>query len=402
MLSFLTACWDITLELAPWLLLGALAGGLLHVFLPAGWLHRQLRGPWGVVKSVLLGVPLPLCSCGVIPVGLSLRKGGASSGASVGFLISTPQTGVDSVLVSATMLGWPFALFKVAAATVTGVVGGWLADAVDNSPPQLPVVDPAGEPQRGPWFWELLSYSDMLLESLWRWLVFGVVASALITVLLPENALSGFSAYGGIAAMFVTLLVSVPLYVCATASVPIAASLVASGMPTGAALVFLMAGPATNLATIGAVRKALGLRSLAVYLAVIILGSMAAGLLFERVVPAATVVEALHQHTHGWWSVASAALLLLLLVRYAVKDATAFFRRRAAAPLAADAVTIGVDGMTCGSCVSKLEATLRSDANIDNARVNLTPGEAIVEGAVTAERLGELVRQAGFTPRAGG
>ena len=110
-MSFLNAMWQVTVELAPWLLLGSLVAGVLHVVLPPGFVHRRLRGRGGVVKAVLLGVPLPLCSCGVIPAGLGLKRDGASNGAAIGFLASTPQTGVDSVLVSASFLGWPFAVF---------------------------------------------------------------------------------------------------------------------------------------------------------------------------------------------------------------------------------------------------------------------------------------------------
>ena len=130
--------WNITLVLAPWLLLGTAIAGILHVLLPPGLIHRQLRGRWGVLKAVVLGVPLPLCSCGVIPAGIGLKKDGASDGAAVGFLISTPQTGVDSILVSASFLGWPFALFKVGSAALTGLVGGALADAVAETSSDRP------------------------------------------------------------------------------------------------------------------------------------------------------------------------------------------------------------------------------------------------------------------------
>ena len=119
MTSFLQATWSVLAELAPWLLFGALLAALLHVLLPRNLIRRQLSGYGGAVKAVVLGVPLPLCSCGVIPAGIGLKRTGASNGSAMGFLISTPQTGVDSILVSATFLGWPFALFKVAAAAVT-------------------------------------------------------------------------------------------------------------------------------------------------------------------------------------------------------------------------------------------------------------------------------------------
>ena len=109
MVPFLSALWAVLTELAPWLLLGAVVAGLLHGLLPPGFVQRQLQGRAGVAKAVLLGVPLPLCSCGVIPTGIGLKEDGASDGAAIGFLTATPQTGVDSVLVSAGLLGWPFA-----------------------------------------------------------------------------------------------------------------------------------------------------------------------------------------------------------------------------------------------------------------------------------------------------
>ena len=118
------AMWQVWLQLAPWLLLGAAAAGLLHVALPRDFTRRQFRGVPGVVKAVALGVPLPLCSCGVIPAGLGLKKDGASDGATVGFLISTPQTGVDSILVSASFLGWPFTIYKALSALAMGLFGG--------------------------------------------------------------------------------------------------------------------------------------------------------------------------------------------------------------------------------------------------------------------------------------
>ena len=127
MMSFITAVWLTLCELAPWLLIGMGLSGLLHVALPAKFVRQRLRGFSGVLKAVAIGVPLPLCSCGVIPAGIGLKKDGASSGAAVGFLISTPQTGVDSILVSASFFGWPFAVFKLVTAAVMGIVGGvWI------------------------------------------------------------------------------------------------------------------------------------------------------------------------------------------------------------------------------------------------------------------------------------
>ena len=140
--ALLLASWDVMLELSVWLLLGAIIASLLHAFIPSSMIRKQFQGVSGVFKAVLLGVPLPLCSCGVIPAGLGLKKDGASSGSTVGFLISTPQTGVDSILVCASFLGWPFALFKVFAAFLTGIVGGVICNLFPDESPA--VEEPVG------------------------------------------------------------------------------------------------------------------------------------------------------------------------------------------------------------------------------------------------------------------
>ena len=126
LIEFWQATWGVTLELAPWLLFGTFLSCVMHRFVPTRLIQSHLQGRLGVLKSVIFGIPLPLCSCSVIPTGLGLRKQGSSDGAAVGFLIATPQTGVDSLMVSANFLGWPFAIFKVGAALVTGIVGGLL------------------------------------------------------------------------------------------------------------------------------------------------------------------------------------------------------------------------------------------------------------------------------------
>jgi copper chaperone CopZ len=239
-----------------------------------------------------------------------------------------------------------------------------------------------------------------LLRSIWGWLVFGVAVSAAITAFMPPNALDGLATYGGLAAMGVTLVIALPLYVCATASVPIAAALVASGLPTGAALVFLMAGPATNVATLGAVYRTLGRRPLAIYLATIIVGSIGCGWAFEFVISAdGTPIE--HEHVmDNWWSIASAAVLVTLIVWFAAQDLLRLKNRWAPPALASGpTIEVGVAGMTCGNCVAKLERALSNDAHVDAAAVTLEPGQAVVHGKVSEDRVRELIQQAGFQPR---
>lgn len=332
MTLFLDSVWQVLLDLAPWLLLGALVAGVLHVLLPKDFLRRQFSGPFGIFKAVGLGVPLPLCSCAVIPVGLSLKQSGASSGATVAFLISTPQTGVDSILVSASFLGWPFAIFKVVSAAVMGIFGGWWTDRPNSSQQgktSLPIIntDTSSSSELINRWTALLAHSVELLRSIWRWLLFGVFVSAAITSFVPTGMLSEFGGGSPFAAMLVTLVIALPLYVCATASVPIAAALVASGLPVGAALVFLMAGPATNVATIGAVYRTLGRRALVVYLSTVIVGSIVCGWLFGFLIEANTVITAHTHDTSNWWSTASAVLLLAMICWFALQEAKRFVSR---------------------------------------------------------------------------
>ena len=387
----LDAIWQVWLQLAPWLLLGAAAAGLLHVLLPRDFARRQFRGLPGVAKAVALGVPLPLCSCGVIPAGLGLKKDGASDGAAVGFLISTPQTGVDSLLVSASFLGWPFTIFKCVSALVMGLVGGAATEALHTDSQDAGRLEEAAAPQSTVGFFE---HMVDVIRPIWKWIVFGVVASAAITVWIPPGAMAGWSEINPAVSGLAALAVAVPLYVCATASVPIAAALVMQGMPTGAALVFLMAGPATNIATIGAVKRAFGNKVLGVYLGTVVVGSVVLAYLYDAFVPFEALGPLSHEHGHAWWAWASAIVLAALFVYFIVDDLRAAMRRRA--PAAEEAVTLEVEGLTCNNCVRKLERALQETDGVTSAVVTLEPSQATIEGELPQAELEAVVRATGY------
>lgn len=384
--------WSITLELAPWLLAGAALAGVLHVLLPEGFVERHLAGRWGVLKSVVLGIPLPLCSCSVIPTGIGLRADGASRGATVGFLIATPQTGVDSIAVSAGLLGWPFAIAKVIAALITGVVGGLLTEQLPEVPEQIePTREHADRTWRGG-----LAHTIDLVRMIWRWLVFGVLLSAVLTTFVPPSAFDSLAGEGLIAGFLVALLISLPLYVCATASVPIAAALIHAGLPTGAAMVFLMAGPATNLATLGAVKRAFGNAVTGAYVGTLIAGSLGFGLLYELVAPP-VVVQLGHAHEHtSTVAVLGAVVLLGMLAWFAGED----LRRLVRAAPSEQSIAIPVEGMTCNGCASRLERTLLSTEGVVSAHVSLEEHLARIDGALSPAQLASVIESAGFEPGA--
>lgn len=381
-------------ELAPWLLLGAAVAGGLHVALPPQFLQRNLRGRFAVLKAVALGVPLPLCSCGVIPVGLSLKKQGASDGATVGFLISTPQTGVDSILVSASMLGWPFALFKVLAALVTGLLGGMLTGPGSSASAQT-LDAQAAPPRRG--LREGWHHGIEMIRSVYGWILAGVLVSAFITTTVPENSLAASGQEGVVLGMLAALVVSVPLYVCATASVPIAAALVAAGLPPGAALVFLMAGPATNVATIGAVYRTLGARSLAIYLLTITGGSLVAGLAFDNLISVAPLAAAGHDHSQAWWQHAASILLGVLFLYFLAIDVRDRLRKGTDPDPGSPGTVVAIDGMTCQGCAAKLERGLTAMPEIDAARVSFPDRSATIHSDLSDSELALRVAECGFS-----
>lgn len=399
--DYLFALWQITLDLAPALIAGLLLAGLLHVLLPTGFVHRQLSraGLGSTVKAVLVGVPLPLCSCGVVPTALALNRDGASRGATTGFLISTPQTGVDSILVSATFLGWPFALFKVLAAAVTGLIGGLIADRVEPTPAQS-APPPSGDASK-PSPRTIAAVADFavhdLLGSIDRWIVFGVLAAALITTLTPDDFFQQLSWAQGLTGMLLMLLIALPLYVCSTASVPIAASFVAAGMPAGTALVFLMAGPATNIATLGAVYRTLGGRILAVYLGTVIVMSIALGLGFDSIIDTDHVLDHGHVHEADWLGIISSLVLIGLWLYLEARRFSLRRQRHLQAETQPVDMKLKVEGMTCPHCVANVKKTLEQMDGVDRAEPDLESGWVAINGdGLDRQAMSAAIKAAGY------
>jgi hypothetical protein len=288
MSSFFDNSLALALESAPWLLFGLIAAGLIRAWLPVHLAGRMLggRGLAPVLRAALVGAPLPLCSCSTLPAAMSLRRAGASKASTTSFLIATPETGVDSVALSWVLLGPVLAIIRPLAAIVSAVTAGLLVgrlEGADSQPPIPPApaapaccgcsVEPgaAGEaltpPRDGAWRRTLAglryAFTD-LLDDLALWLLLGLLAAALVVTLVPPNLLSGWGS--GLFAMLLILLISVPMYVCATASTPLAHAMLFAGVSPGTVLVFLLAGPASNIAGLVLVRRELGGKALAAYL----------------------------------------------------------------------------------------------------------------------------------------
>lgn len=331
LLELLNDFWVTMTEMSPYLLFGFLVAGILSVFISADFVRKHLgsKGRWGivsVVKASLFGVPLPLCSCGVIPVAMSLRKHGASRGASISFLLSTPQTGIDSLFVTYSLLGPVFAILRPFIAFVTGIIGGvavhGFAEGFKTEPQDVEedqkeeCTDSCCKNKQTAKLPRIFKHGFVTLpRDIGKPMLVGLIAAALIGALVPEDFFAE-KIGTGFPAMVLMLFLGIPVYVCATASVPVAAVLIAKGLTPGAALVFLMTGPATNAAAFATIWKIMGSRTAIIYIITVILCSLGAGLGLDFFFPdlAIQVKGHIHQMSASLLGNIAAAVLLLVLI----------------------------------------------------------------------------------------
>lgn len=297
-LKYITTFWQVFSSMAPWLLFGYLLAGIIAFLLTPEQVKKHLStgGFKSILKAVLLGVPLPLCSCGVIPVAASLREEGAGKGATSAFFISTPQTGIDSFILTWSMLGAPLALVRILLAYITGFAGGYSVEKAcgnddRNTAPKKEEKKccccccHSKAPAKIEKDWKnapkfILHYGFIkMLKSMSPSLMLGMLIAALIEMILPQNF--GADIIGGrIWLEFIIVIVlALPLYVCSSASVPIAAALVLKGFSPGAALVFLVAGPGISSVSITSMKAMLGSKATFISVAVIGFCAIAGGII---------------------------------------------------------------------------------------------------------------------------
>ncbi|MBP1907874.1 SO_0444 family Cu/Zn efflux transporter [Methanolobus bombayensis] len=312
--GILAESWELLKEAAPYLFLGFAVAGLLHAIVPDEKILKYLGKSAGKIRSAfnasLIGIPLPLCSCGVVPTAISLKNRGATKGATLSFLISTPETGVDSIAITYALLDPIMTVFRPIASMTTALFTGITENIIgerrtakksfSQSPDgsialmqapscndsscscnsDMATVEDASVLTK---IKESLRYSFVeLLGDISGWLIVGILIAGVISYAIPDELVGDYLG-GGVFSMLLMLVVGIPLYICATASTPLAAALVAKGMSPGTAFVFLLAGPATNAATITMVTKFLGKRSAAIYLSMIAICSLAFGLLLDAI-----------------------------------------------------------------------------------------------------------------------
>ena len=427
---------DLVTEMSPYLLLGFLLAGLMHAFIPGTIYSKYLAKPnmRSVVLAALFGIPLPLCSCGVLPTAMSLRREGASKGAAVSFLIATPQTGVDSIIATFSLMGLPFAIIRPIAALATAIFGGKMvnviegdegAGRIDGTKEQINDADCGDNCCKGhnkaPKSFvgkiiEALRYAYIdMMESVGKWLVVGLVVAGLITIFVPDSYFEVFKD-NSFTSMLLVLCISIPMYLCATGSIPIAVALMMKGLTPGAALVLLMAGPACSVASVLVVSKVLGRRTLTAYLFSIISGAIGFGLITDYLLPRAWFMshlvanDACCEEESSLFATCCTVLLFLLL-------ANAFIRRRFCSKAKCCCEnensdvssttkinskktmkqTFVINGMSCNHCRMSAEKAILSVKGVTSASVDLGSKQAVVEGEFSPEDVCKAVEETGFT-----
>ena len=401
MKEFLLSLLHVVCEMAPYLLLGFLIAGILHVFVPQGFYRKYLSkdNKWAVLWAALLGVPLPLCSCGVIPTAIGLRNEKASKGAVASFLIATPQTGIDSILATFSLMGLGFAILRPVAALVTGVCGGLLVNRLVPEDDTSFTSESSCSVESGNKLWRVLKYAYFkMIQDIGGRLVIGLLVAALIQVAIPDEFFLHFGSQP-LLQMLVILVVAVPMYICSTGSIPVAAALIMKGLSPGAALVMLMAGPAVNLASILVVRKAMGRRFTWIYLLVIVGFSILFGLLINAIgmdTSAMTSGDACCAATAfpSTFKLICASVLSLLIIFAITMKLFERFTHKAEEP---DTAVYTVEGMHCSHCEAAVCRAVEEIPGVESAKASASRKTLTIKGPAAEEFVRAAVEKAGYT-----
>ena len=402
--EFCNAFLSVLNAMSPYLLLGFLIAGVLHVFVPKRFYAKYLSrdNKLSVLWAALLGIPLPLCSCGVIPTAVGLKNEGASKGAVASFLIATPQTGIDSILATFSLMGLGFAIVRPVAALVTGICGGFLVNRFVKAD-EGEYVSVSCKVEGGNRLWRVLKYAyfDMIQDIGLR-LVIGLLVAALINVAVPDEFFLSFGSQP-LLQMLVILVVAVPMYICSTGSIPVAAALMMKGLSPGAALVMLMAGPAVNIASILVVKKSMGSRFTWIYLLTIVGFSILFGLLINAFgINVVGMSESCGMHgaccheeaaaPSVFQIVCSSLLVLFIIIALGMK----FFDKFKKQETEAGTVVYTVEGMHCNHCKAAVEQSVGKLKGVETCEATPAANTLVVTGTASENDVRKAVEQAGF------
>jgi uncharacterized membrane protein YraQ (UPF0718 family) len=337
-MEFLKTLWNYIIVSAPFLMLGMLAAGFIHAFITEKRIQKAMGGKslWTVVKAAVLGIPLPLCSCAVIPTAVTLKKNGANNAATSSFLISTPESGVDSIAMTYAMMDLPMTIIRPVSAFLSALVAGIL-QFIFNPDTPLPKEEaksccpktkcgnakPVERDSLAARISKMFKFGFFeLMDDLGEWLALGLLIGAMIEFFIPPEFFAGLNGLGG---RFIILLIGIPMYICASATTPIAASLVLKGMSPGTSLLILLVGPATNISNILVLQKYIGKKGILINIFTIAFVALIMSFVVDYIyttfaLPLDFNIGA-HEHEHGyvWWKLSLAIAFTLLLSKSLLK-----------------------------------------------------------------------------------
>ena len=425
--EYFSALLSLGINMGFYMMIGLLLVGIMNIFLKKEFIANHLgkNSLWSIIKASLLGVPLPLCSCGVVPTGLYLKEKGASDSTAVSFLISTPQTGVDSIIATYGLMGATFAWYRPLAAFISGVLGGVFVKIFGKKTHTETTISENNEITNESYTDEKSNTKSSEITSTFKekirksttyafgtflsdisvHFIVGLLIAALISVLIPDTLLVELGINSGIWAMLVMIVIGLPMYICSTSSIPIALSLMAKGVSPGAAFVFLFMGPFTNVASLAIISRKLGKRTTVLYVVGAIITALAFGFLLDVLAPILSfpAYDEISKHSvKGAWGIIQIVVagIFFILVFYTIfkKIKAKFISNKKNISSEGVVYKFKVEGMHCDGCASGLRDKLILDKRIVSADVSFTTSQAMVSGNISSDGINELIEKRDIPP----
>ena len=412
--NFFDNIWFLIIEMSQYLLLGMTFVALLNMFFNKDLISNHIGGNnlKSIIKSALFGVPLPLCSCGVVPTSVYLSKNGASKPAVIAFLISTPQTGVDSIIATYGMLGPVFAVFRPIAALIMGVLGGsvFLFFNKNKNIINETIKDVKFEFQEIELhdnFYKKIqksikyAFGEFINDISTQFLI-GLIIAGLIATVIPNNFFSEAAFQSEFLSMLLIILFGIPMYVCATASIPIAVTLMMKGLSPGVAYAFLVAGPVSNAASITILSKILGKKSLSLYLFIVVIMTLFFGYLLNWIHAIFNInphTFMIHNHIHNnsfsFWQYIL-ALIFISLLSFSYYNKLSIKIKEKFKKGVPQMQKFKVEGMSCSHCVMNVERAIRSVEGVEDVKVSLAENSAAIKGNFDLNKIKSAVDAIGY------
>ncbi len=420
-IGILEEIYRLFMEMAPYLMIGLIFVGILHIFFSKDLIIKHIgkNDISSVIKSTLFGIPLPLCSCGVIPSSVYMARNGASKPSVISFLISTPQTGIDSIIATYGMMGWVFAIFRPIAALFMGIISGIvtifiskndnnelksieLKTNTENEIDHYSVKNSNNLRQK---FNKMTRYAFVeFLDDISIQFLIGLIIAGLISYFIPDDFFRDSTINSGFMGMILMILISAPMYVCATASIPIAVSLMMKGFTPGVAFVFMAVGPATNAASFTIILKVLGKKLALAYIFSIIISAIIFGYILDYIfyyfqIDQNLILSHIHHHTEDSNNILflsfSIIFSILLVASYYRKIRDKFIIKKEFEVKNNDTI-IKIDGMTCNHCVMNVEKAIKSTSGVRSVEISLNDKVAKIAGDFNIEEVKKNIESMGY------